>query len=215
MIAIIDYGMGNLRSVQKGMEKVGLDAVVTSEKKVIDDARGVVLPGVGAAKDCMTNLKEQGLVDTVIKSIDSGKPFLGICLGLQVLFTGGDEFGSWEGLDVFKGRVVRFSEDMEDPEAGPDAPALKVPHMGWNQIRKNKETPALDGIDEGAFFYFVHSYHVVPEDTGIIATITDYGIEFVSSVAKDNLFASQFHPEKSQRLGLQVLDNFGRMVNES
>ncbi len=216
MIAVIDYGMGNLRSVQKGLERVGLDARVTSSARQINDARAVVLPGVGAFRDCVTTLDELGLVDPVKKAVASGKPFLGICLGLQVLFTAGEEFGIHPGLDIFAGKVVRFGETMADPDAKEGrAPHLKVPHMGWNQLKRKQDHRILEGVDDGSYFYFVHSYRVVPEDASIVATTTDYGVEFVSSIARDNVFASQFHPEKSQRLGLTLLENFGRMTNES
>jgi glutamine amidotransferase len=213
MIAVVDYGMGNLRSVQKALEKVGLDARVTRTAADIADAAGVVLPGVGAFRDCMDNLEALGLIGPIRKAIASGKPFLGICLGLQVLFTASEEFGECQGLDIFAGRVVRFADDMRDPAAkSDDDPLLKVPHMGWNQIVKKQDPAALQGIADGSYFYFVHSYYVAPEDKGIIATTTEYGIEFVSSIARDNVFACQFHPEKSQEAGLKLLRNFGRMV---
>ena len=200
MIAIIDYGMGNLRSVQKGFERMGREAVVTRDPKTILSAGKVVLPGVGAFPDCMRNLEEFGLIDPVKKCIDSGKPFLGICLGLQLLFTEGEEFGVHKGLDLIKGRVVRFN--LQDP-------TLKIPHMGWNSVSIKRRPPALADVPEGSHFYFVHSYHVMPEDKGVIATTTTYGTEFVSSVWKDNIFAVQFHPEKSQELGLSILKRFG------
>jgi imidazole glycerol-phosphate synthase subunit HisH len=200
MIAIIDYGMGNLRSVQKGFERVGREAVVTRDAKTILSASKVVLPGVGAFPDCMRNLREYGLVDVVLQSINSGKPFLGICLGLQLLFTESEEFGLSKGLDVIKGRVIRFKL--------PDA-SLKIPHMGWNSVSIKRRPPALQDVPDNSHVYFVHSFHVVPEDRGVIATTTDYGMEFVSSVWKDNIFAVQFHPEKSQALGLSILKRFG------
>jgi glutamine amidotransferase len=200
MIAIIDYGMGNLRSVQKGFERMGHEAVVTREPHTILDASKVVLPGVGAFPDCMRNLEEYGLIDAVKKSIASGKPFLGICLGLQLLFSESEEFGISKGLDVIKGRVIRFK--MQDA-------SLKIPHMGWNSVSIKRRPPAMADVTDGSHFYFVHSFHVVPEDKGVIATTTDYGIEFVSSVWKDNVFATQFHPEKSQALGLSILKRFG------
>ncbi len=200
MIAIIDYGMGNLRSVQKGFERVGREAVVTSDAKTILSASKVVLPGVGAFPDCMRNLEQYGLIDAVRSSITSGKPFLGICLGLQLLFTESEEFGISKGLDVIRGRVIRFKL----PDAG-----LKIPHMGWNGLTIKRRPPALQDVPDGSHVYFVHSFHVVPEDQGVIATTTDYGKEFVSSIWKDNIFAVQFHPEKSQALGLSILKRFG------
>jgi len=203
MIAIIDYGMGNLRSVQKGFERMGHDAVVTREPKTILDASKVVLPGVGAFPDCMRNLEEYGLIDVVRRSIDSGKPFLGICLGLQLLFTESEEFGLSKGLDIIKGKVVRFK--------GPAFTDLKIPHMGWNALSIKRRPPAMADVADGSNFYFVHSFYVVPEDKGVVATTTDYGIEFVSSIWKDNIFATQFHPEKSQALGLSILKHFGEM----
>ncbi len=202
MIAIIDYGMGNLRSVQKGFERMGREAVVTREPHTIKDASKVVLPGVGAFPDCMRNLEEFGLIEVVQESIRSGKPFLGICLGLQLLFTESEEFGLSKGLDVIKGKVVRFR--LKDP-------SLKIPHMGWNSISIKRRPPALSDVPDGSHFYFVHSFHVVPEDKNVIATTTDFGGEFVSSAWKDNIFACQFHPEKSQALGLSILKRFGEM----
>ncbi len=201
MIAIIDYGMGNLRSVQKGFERVGREAVVTSDAKTILNASKVVLPGVGAFPDCMRNLREYGLIDAVQESIRSGKPFLGICLGLQLLFTESEEFGISKGLDIINGRVVRFK--------GPEFKDLKIPHMGWNSLSIKRKAPALQDVPDGSHVYFVHSFHVVPEDKSVIATTTDYGIDFVSSIWKDNILAVQFHPEKSQSLGLSILKHFG------
>lgn len=216
MIAIIDYGMGNLRSVQKGFEKVGHTAIVTSDPKAIMDSSHVVLPGVGAFPDCMRNLEERGLLDIVPKVIESGRPFLGICLGLQLLFTESEEFGVHKGLDIIKGRVVKFSGQGSEVRGQEKTLAtghwpleLKVPHMGWNTVSIKKKSPAMEGIDDGSYFYFVHSYYVVPEDEKVVATATDYGINFVSSIWKDNVFASQFHPEKSQEKGLRILKNFG------
>lgn len=203
MIAIVDYGMGNLRSVEKGFQKVGVDARVTRDPSDIEDASGIVLPGVGAFRDCMRNLTESTLIDSIVRSIEKGKPYLGICLGLQILFTESEEFGLTKGLNLLRGRVVRFRFEKED---------LKIPHMGWNNIRIRKRPPVLKGIEDNSFFYFVHSYYVVPEDEGIIATVTDYGIEFTSMVWKDNILATQFHPEKSQTLGLRILKSFGDLV---
>jgi len=201
MIAIIDYGMGNLRSVQKGFERMGREAVVTRDPKTILDAGKVVLPGVGAFPDCMRNLEEYGLIDAVKQSIRSGKPFLGICLGLQLLFTESEEFGLSKGLDIIKGRVVRFK--------GPEFNDLKIPHMGWNSLSIKRRPPVMQDVPDGSHVYFVHSFHVVPEDKSVIATTTSYGIDFVSSIWKDNVLAVQFHPEKSQALGLSILKRFG------
>jgi len=202
MIAIIDYGMGNLRSVQKGLEHVGFNAVVTRDVSEIDAARGVVLPGVGAFSACMENLRKFGLIEPIQEIVRRKKPFLGICLGLQLLFSESEEFGRQKGLALFAGKVVGFHA-LED---------LKVPHMGWNRIEKKKESPFLEGIATGDYVYFVHSFYVVPDESSIVATTTDYGNSFVSSIATDRLFACQFHPEKSQELGLRILANFGRFV---
>ncbi|MFQ5668011.1 MAG: imidazole glycerol phosphate synthase subunit HisH [Candidatus Binatia bacterium] len=201
-IAIIDYGMGNLRSVQKGLEHVGFAAAVTRDPARITAAAGVVLPGVGAFRACMDNLRTYDLVEPVRRVIAAGVPFLGICLGMQLLFEESEEFGRVPGLGVLPGRVVRF----------PDTPALKVPHMGWNRIRKCQNPPHLQGIDDGSFTYFVHSYYVVPAEPSLTATTTEYGIEFTSAVARDNVFATQYHPEKSQAVGLKILANFGRLA---
>ncbi|MGA2067772.1 MAG: imidazole glycerol phosphate synthase subunit HisH [Thermoguttaceae bacterium] len=198
MLAIIDYGMGNLRSVQKGFEKVGHEAVVTSDPAVVASAAKVVLPGVGAFADAMDELRARGLVRPVLAAIDAGKPFLGICLGLQLLFDVGYENGRHEGLGVLRGEVVRF-----------DLPAeFSVPHMGWNQLEIRRRPPALEGLAEGTFVYFVHSYYVVPNDPALIATESDYGGRFCSSIWRENVFATQFHPEKSQADGLRILKNF-------
>lgn len=201
-IVIIDYGMGNLRNVQKGFEKVGFEAKVTRDRKKIAKASAIVLPGVGAFKDCMENLERHRLVDLLVQSIEKGKPFLGICLGLQILFSESEEFGSRKGLDLIKGKVVRFRPDPEH----------KVPHMGWNTIEVERESPMLEGIRSGDFFYFVHSYYVIPEETQWVSTFTTYGKTFVSSIWKENLFAVQFHPEKSQQKGLRVLENFAKSI---
>jgi glutamine amidotransferase len=199
-IAIVDYGMGNLRSVQKAFEHLGHAAAVTRDPEAISAAPGVVLPGVGAFGACMANLARFGLVEPVRRAIGDGRPFLGICLGMQLLFEESEEFGPVRGLGVLPGRIVRFVP----------APERKVPHMGWNTLRVVRPTPDLAGLDDGASVYFVHSYHPVPADPDVVATRTPYGEEFVSSVARGNLFACQFHPEKSQRVGLRILDNFAR-----
>jgi imidazole glycerol-phosphate synthase subunit HisH len=199
MIAIIDYGMGNLRSVSKAFEAVGHKAVVTRDVAAIKNASHVVVPGVGAFGDCMANLERFDLVESIRSTIQSGKPFLGICLGLQLLFTESEEFGMHKGLGILPGRVRRFEVD----------PSLKVPHMGWNQVNVQRACPLFEGIADGSNWYFVHSYFVDPSDRTITATTTTYGVPFVSSIWKDNLVACQFHPEKSQTVGLQLIKNFG------
>jgi glutamine amidotransferase len=201
MIAIIDYGMGNLRSVEKGFLKVGAEVKVTSSPDDVEKADGVVLPGVGAFKGCMSELQNLDLIDSVVASIKKGKPYLGICLGLHVLFTESEEFGRCRGMDIFRGQVVRFEKSD-----------LKIPQMGWNQLNIKKDNPLFYDIPDKSYFYFVHSYYVSPDDPSIVATTTDYGIEFTSSVWKDNIFAVQFHPEKSQKLGLRLLKNFSNIV---
>ncbi|MCI0469060.1 MAG: imidazole glycerol phosphate synthase subunit HisH [Nitrospirae bacterium] len=204
MIAIVDYGMGNLRSVEKGFLKVGVDARVVSDVRSVDNAVGIVLPGVGAFMDCIKNLTDMRLTEAITKSIQKGKPYLGICLGLQVLFTESEEFGVCRGLNVFKGRVVRFPKSD-----------LKVPHMGWNTLDVKNRPPIFDDIADKSYFYFVHSFYVVPEDKGVVAGTTDYGVSFTSMVWKDNVFAMQFHPEKSQELGLKILKGFGDFVKKA
>ena len=201
-IVIIDYGMGNLRNVQKGFEWIGFEASVTRNKKEIERASAIVLPGVGAFKDCMENLEKFGLIEPLLRSIEKGKPYLGICLGLQILFSESEEFGFQKGLGLIRGKVVKFKPDQEH----------KVPHMGWNAIEKKMEIPFLRGIESGDFFYFVHSYYVIPEEPQWMSTLTNYGIPFVSSIWKENLFATQFHPEKSQQKGLRILENFARSI---
>lgn len=207
MIAIVDYGMGNLRSVQKAFEMVGHEAVVTRSPQVIRDASHVVLPGVGAFPDCMRNLEQYNLMQPVRQAVHSGKPFLGICLGLQLLFTESEEFGIHKGLGILPGRVVRFP--LGGTSRSPAIGALKVPHMGWNNIAIARPAPPLKGVASGTSVYFVHSYYVVPDDPSIAATTTEYGVSFVSSVWHENIFACQFHPEKSQSVGLQIVKNFG------
>jgi len=206
MIAIVDYGMGNLRSVQKAVEKVGYSAEITRSPQRIADARAVILPGVGAFKDCMDNLENFSLITPVLRAISSGKPFLGICLGLQLLFSESLEFGHHPGLDVIKGVVKPFSATMSDPDRS--GGLLKIPHMGWNSVSVQKPVPILAEVKDGAYFYFVHSYYVEPEDQHTVAMLTDYGGEFVAAVAFDNVVATQFHPEKSQLQGLAILRAF-------
>jgi len=227
MIVVVDYGMGNLRSVHKALEQVGAEARVSSSPQAVEDAGGVVLPGVGAFRDCMRNLERLNLIRPLRHALNSGKPFLGICLGLQVLFSESEEFETTEGLGHFPGRVVRFPSAMPDPDAKTPQAFLKVPHMGWNTVQRQASSPCLENPGEAgaagrsplpvkeSWFYFVHSYYVRPDDPGLVATTTRYGIEFASSVARDQLFASQFHPEKSQARGLQILKNFSRLVSQN
>ncbi|MCK8827942.1 imidazole glycerol phosphate synthase subunit HisH [Natroniella acetigena] len=202
MIKIIDYGMGNLKNVQKAFEMVGYQAEITQDKVEILAADGVVLPGVGAFKDAMENLEQLELTEVIKEVIEQKKPFLGICLGLQLLFTASEEFGVTEGLDIIPGRVKRFPQDL----------GLKIPHIGWNQLDLQQETELYDCIEDGEYQYFVHSYYVEPDDEAVIVTTTDYGIEFVSSIVQGNIYAVQFHPEKSSHKGLQLLKNFGKIV---
>jgi imidazole glycerol-phosphate synthase subunit HisH len=196
LIAIIDYGMGNLRSVTNALEKLGADAVVTRDKKVIKASRAIILPGVGAFGKCIENLKKLELLGFIKETIEEGKQYLGICLGMQVLFESSEEAPGIAGMGVLKGTVPRFTGN------------IKIPHMGWNNVKVEKETEILKGIENSEYFYFVHSYYCSPEDKEIVATTTPYGEEFVSSVQKNNIFACQFHPEKSQKVGLQLLQNF-------
>ncbi len=203
MIAIVDYGMGNLRSVEKGFQKVGVDARVVSDAKSIENAHAVVLPGVGAFRDCMKNLDALSLIEPIAKSIASGKPYLGICLGLQLLFTESEEFGTYKGFDILPGKVVRFRID------------LKVPHMGWNTVSLLKRPPIFENIPDNSYVYFVHSYFVAPADPAVTAGMTEYGISFTSMIWKENIVATQFHPEKSQETGLRILRNFGDWVKKS
>jgi glutamine amidotransferase len=201
MIAIIDYQMGNLRSVQKGFEKVGYEARITSDAYEISQAQRIVLPGVGAFGDAIHELRQRDLIGPVCDAIHAGKPFLGICLGLQLLFDVSYEGGEYEGLGILPGKVVRFEVPSQ----------YKVPHMGWNGVMVRHQAPILDGIQDGTHFYFVHSYYVVPNDSSVVATETDYHRPFCSMVWRDNVFATQFHPEKSQSNGLRMLRNFAEI----
>ncbi len=249
MIAVIDLGIGNLRSVEKALHQLGYPAQVTSHTPTVLKAHGVILPGVGAFARAMAALRQEHLEQAVQMTIESGKPFMGICLGLQLLFEGSDEFGEAQGLGILPGRVRRLSGDAPaapapaasagdgalrrraraacpawdpipddfgrpaQPAADASAgPRLKVPHVGWNAIRITRLHPVLAGIPDGAMFYFVHSYAAVPESDDYTCAVTDYGIEFVSAVGRGKLFACQFHPEKSGRAGLRMLDNFARMA---
>ena len=205
-IAVVDYGRGNLRSVQKALEEVGLSARVSRDPQEILDAHAVVLPGVGAFRDCMENLRRLGLLEPVLRSVESGKPFLGICLGLQILFDESEEFGPTPGLGLFAGKVRRF------PAHAPAMMDLKIPHMGWNTVQRASDSKLFDGIPPETYFYFVHSYYVEPEDPQIVLARTEYGLSFTSVVQKDHVVAVQFHPEKSQGFGLKLLRNFGSEI---
>lgn len=198
MVVVVDYGMGNLRSVQKGFEKVGSRAVISRDPEEVTNADRLVLPGVGAFPECMKNLGRFNLIEPVVEFVKSGRPFLGICLGLQLLFDESEEFGRHEGLKLIPGKVKAFDRAM----------GLKIPHMGWNQVRFSKRSQLFEGIEDSSFFYFVHSYYVVPDEASDIAGESDYGIQFTCAVSRDNIFAVQFHPEKSQEIGLRVLKNF-------
>ncbi|MEJ7556630.1 MAG: imidazole glycerol phosphate synthase subunit HisH [Aquificaceae bacterium] len=200
MLLLIDYGMGNLRSVSKALERVGFSVKVSSDPEEVKRAEVLVLPGVGAFRDAMENLKKLGLLKEILRHIEKGKPYMGICLGLQLLFERSYEFGETEGFGVLEGEVVLLP------------PKVKVPHIGWNQLWRQKPSDLLNGIKEGEYFYFVHSYHVVPKRQDIVLTTTDYGIDFVSSIEYENIFAVQFHPEKSQKAGLRLLENFRRRL---
>jgi imidazole glycerol-phosphate synthase subunit HisH len=200
--------MGNLRSVQKGFEAVGAETIVTSDSQKILSAKSVVLPGVGAFKDCMTNLEKLNLINTVHQSVKSGKPFLGICLGLQLLFNQSEEFGQVNGLGILPGKVVGFKDAQ--PKSDSSEP-LKIPHMGWNTVKVVPGNPLFDSVTDGSYFYFVHSYYIAPENPAIIASTTFYGIDFTSGVHHENIHALQFHPEKSQCLGLTILKNFSNL----
>lgn len=199
MIGIVDYGMGNLRSVQKAFEAVGYSAPILSEARQIGGASKIVLPGVGAFGDAMDNLRKRSLLDPLLEAAGRGVPLLGICLGLQLFFEESEELGTHKGLGILRGRIRRFP------------PGLHVPQIGWNQILVRRERAILAGVPEGSFFYFVHSYYADPADEGDVLATTDYGIDYASVVGSETVFGIQFHPEKSQELGLRILKNFGDM----
>ncbi len=204
MIAIIDYGMGNLRSVEKGFEHAGVrDVVVTNDASLVASADGIVLPGVGAFRDASEHLKAAGLFDLVRERVGEGVPFLGICLGMQLLATASHEGGEWEGLDIVRGTCERLPAHV------------KVPHIGWNTVSYPHPSAIFEGIPEGSAFYFVHSYHLKPADDSCIIGRTEYGVPFAAAVATGSVYAVQFHPEKSSTVGLRVLGNFGRIVDEA
>ena len=202
MIAVIDYGRGNLGSVENALERLGMRAVVTQDPRVVEDARALVLPGDGAFHDAMSNLQSLGLLEPLKAALDEGRPFLGICLGYQLLFTESEEFGQGKGLDVIPGTVRRFPGD------------LKVPHMGWNAVEHRGDLRIFDGIPSGAHFYFVHSYYPSATDPSLPAATCTYGVTFPAAVGRGTLFATQFHPEKSQRWGLKLLENFAAFVRD-
>lgn len=193
---IVDYGMGNLRSVEKALEQAGASVIVSSEPEDLRRADAIVLPGVGAFGDAMAHLQKRGLADVIREEVTAGKPFLGICLGLDLLFEESDEHGLHQGLGLLPGRVELLKTK------------LKIPHIGWNRIAVHKESRLLAGVPNGSYFYFVHSYVVAPREDSDILCTTEYGCEFVSAVERDNVTAFQFHPEKSSSLGLQILRNF-------
>jgi len=199
-ILIVDYGLANLRSVQKAFEKVGAAAVISDDPHRIADADKLVLPGVGAFRDAIAKLREAGFVEPIKDHIHAGKPFLGICLGLQLLFTTSYEEGVYPGLDIFPGEVVRFDS----------IPGLKVPHMGWNQLRIRKPAPIFRDLPSEPAVYFVHGFYVKPKDASITAAETDYPTPFTSAIWHENVVATQFHPEKSQRIGMTMLHNFAK-----
>ena len=202
MIAVVDYGRGNLGSVEKAFTRVGMPAVVTQDPAVVDRAEAVVLPGDGAFHDAMGNLQALGLIAPLRACFDSARPFLGICLGYQLLFTESEEFGQGKGLDVIPGAVRRFPAN------------LKVPHMGWNQVEHRGDLRLFDGIPSGAHFYFVHSYYPETADDSLQVASCTYGLTFPAAVGRGPLFATQFHPEKSQRWGIRLLENFAAFVRE-
>jgi imidazole glycerol-phosphate synthase subunit HisH len=203
VIAIIDYGMGNLRSAQKGFEHAGVaDVIVTSDRATIASAEGIVLPGVGAFRDAARELRESGMADTVRERTAAGVPFLGICLGMQLLASVGFEDGEWEGLGVVPGECVRLPG------------GVKIPHIGWNTVDYPRASRLFDGIPEGSAFYFVHSYHLKPSDPTSVIGSCEYGARFAAAVQVGDVYAVQFHPEKSSDLGLRLLANFGRIASE-
>ena len=199
MIAIIDYGAGNLQSVKNALDYLKMKSVITSNANEIIKAKKVIFPGVGSFGDGIRALNELDLIDPIMKVIENNKPFLGICLGMQVLFERSEESPGVEGLGIFEGTVKKFKCD------------LKIPQIGWNQLKIQKESMLLEGVEDKSFFYFVHSYHADPEDKEIVLATTDYGREFVSAIEKDNIFALQFHPERSGEIGLKILENFCKL----
>ena len=205
MIGIIDYGMGNLRSVQKAFEHIGAEVCFVADPAGIARVEKLILPGVGAFSDAMKTIREKGLVEPIIEAVGKGKWFLGICLGMQLLFDVSFEDGEHEGLGIIPGEVKPFDFNS------PDTQELKVPHMGWNCLNITNQQPLLKGLDDGVYTYFVHSYYVDPTDKAITTTSTPYGIDFTSTLCRENVMATQFHPEKSQRVGMRMLENFAAL----
>jgi glutamine amidotransferase len=202
-IVIVDYEAGNLRSVQKAFEFLGFSAVLTNDNNLIRDAKGIVLPGVGSFDHVITELRKNNLETTIEQSIALGRPYLGICLGYQILFKDSEE-GNLPGLGIFEGKVVRFEF--------PKSAGLSIPHMGWNRLLiQHSISPIFKGIVDGSFMYFAHTYYPAPKDKDLISSLTDYGTNFASSITKDNVFGVQFHPEKSGRFGLKILKNFAEL----
>lgn len=211
MIAIIDSGIANLRSVQKALERVGHEAKVVEDPRLLREARGIVLPGVGAFADGIAKLTSAGFIEPLLREIERGKPVLGICLGLHFLFSESEEFGRHPGLNLIPGKVVRFP--AQQPAGGREPPApLKVPLIGWVPIQIRREVPLLRGVPDGSHFYFVHSYYVAPADAEVVAATATHGVSFTAVIRRENLMATQFHPEKSQALGLALLRNFGDLA---
>ena len=202
MISIIDYGLGNLKSVHKALNSLGFTSKITSSIKDINNCNGIIFPGVGSFGDCMKELDNRGLIDSLKKSIGSGKPFMGICLGLQILFERSEESPNVEGLSILKGEISKIKFDKD----------LKVPHMGWNKINIIKDSSILQGIDSDTWMYFVHSFKF-NNDLKITDSVSSYGEIFSASINKDNIFATQFHPEKSSKIGLTILKNFADLCN--
>lgn len=198
MIAIIDYGAGNLHSVKNTLDFLGAKSIITSNTKQILNADKVILPGVGAFGDAMMSLEARGLIDVIYKMVESKKPFLGICLGLQLMFSESEETPGVKGLGIFKGKIVKI----------PEKPNLKIPHMGWNDIKLTKQSRVLKDLGEEPFVYFVHSYYLQAEDENVVSAFTEYGSRLDIAVEHENVFATQFHPEKSGKTGLKILENF-------
>ncbi|WP_269466258.1 imidazole glycerol phosphate synthase subunit HisH [Clostridium formicaceticum] len=200
MIGIIDYGMGNLRSVEKAFEKMGYKAFVSDKIEELKEAEALIIPGVGAFYDAMKNLKDKGLESWILKEVEKGKPFLGICLGMQILFAYGYEVEKTKGLDMIPGDIVKIPAGR------------KIPHMGWNQLNITAESEILKGIESNQYVYFVHSYYAKPQEEHVVKAVTDYGIDIPAVVEKGNIYGLQFHPEKSGDTGLQILKNFGELI---